>query len=189
MTTSWATAHPPRGRHEGVLHRRGRDARAVRHPSRHQAAASTSSIAGPSGCGKSTLLSILGLLDSPTERQLHARTARPVAEPHARRAGAHPQPGDRLHLPGFNLIGDLTVFENVELPLTYRGMSAAERKERVHEALERSAWRIAMKHFPAQLSGGQQQRVAVARALVGQPLDPARGRADGQPRLASTARP
>ena len=83
----------------------------------------------------------------------------------------------------FNLIGDLTVYENVELPLTYRGMPSAERKKRVHEALERVGMGHRVKHYPSQLSGGQQQRVAVARALAGDPVDPARGRADRQPRF------
>ena len=83
----------------------------------------------------------------------------------------------------FNLIGDLTVFENVELPLTYRGMKSAERSERVNAALERVGMAHRAKHLPSQLSGGQQQRVAVARAVAGEPLDPARGRADRQPRL------
>ncbi len=81
----------------------------------------------------------------------------------------------------FNLIGDLTVYENVELPLTYRGMPSAERKRRVQEALERVGMSHRMKHYPSQLSGGQQQRVAVARALSGDPADPAGGRADRQP--------
>ncbi len=113
------------------------------------------SIAGPSGCGKSTLLSILGLLDSPTEGQ-YLLNNRPVAELAA---------SERV-----NLIGDLTVFENVELPLTYRGMKAAERKQRVEAALERVGMAHRAKHLPSQLSGGQQQRVAVARAVAGEPL-------------------
>ena len=126
------------------------------------------SIAGPSGCGKSTLLSIMGLLDAPT-------------------AGAyclHGQPvaglsfAQRTHLrnreigfvfQNFNLIGDLRVFENVELPLTYRNLKRAERRRRVEESLERVGMSHRMNHFPSQLSGGQQQRVAVARALVGRP--------------------
>jgi len=126
------------------------------------------SIAGPSGCGKSTLLAILGLLDSPS-------------------GGSHVLNGKRVHdlklaerarirnreigfiFQAFNLIGDLTVYENVELPLTYRGMGSAERKKRVHESLERVGMSHRVKHYPSQLSGGQQQRVAVARALVGEP--------------------
>jgi len=126
------------------------------------------SIAGPSGCGKSTLLSILGLLDTPT-------------------AGAYQLGGEAIERLGsaerarirnkeigfifqaFNLIGDLTVYENVELPLTYRRLGNAERKKRVELALERVGMAHRMRHFPAQLSGGQQQRVAVARALAGEP--------------------
>ena len=145
------------------------------------------SIAGPSGCGKSTLLSILGLLDSPTEGRYSING----------RAVEKLKPAERARIrnreigfifQSFNLIGDLTVYENVELPLTYRGMRAAERKKRVHEALEKVGMAHRMKHYPSQLSGGQQQRVAVARALAGQPFDPARRRADRKPRLASTAR-
>jgi putative ABC transport system ATP-binding protein len=126
------------------------------------------SIAGPSGCGKSTLLSILGLLDTPT-------------------AGAYRLGGESIEKLGpaerarirnreigfifqaFNLIGDLTVYENVELPLTYRRLPNAERKRRVEAALERVGMAHRMRHYPAQLSGGQQQRVAVARALAGEP--------------------
>jgi putative ABC transport system ATP-binding protein len=126
------------------------------------------SIAGPSGCGKSTLLSILGLLDSPTDGSYFI----------------HTEPVEKLSLSdrtrirnreigfifqAFNLIGDLTVFENVELPLTFRSMGAKERKERVENVLERVQMAHRAKHYPSQLSGGQQQRVAVARALVGQP--------------------
>jgi putative ABC transport system ATP-binding protein len=126
------------------------------------------SIAGPSGCGKSTLLSILGLLDSPTNGNYWI----------------HSDPVENLSLSSrtrirnreigfifqaFNLIGDLTVHENVELPLTYRSMGPAERKRRVREVLDRVGMAHRAKHYPSQLSGGQQQRVAVARALVGQP--------------------
>src|ERR1700676_4446305 len=126
------------------------------------------SIAGPSGCGKSTLLSILGLLDSPTEGNYWINT----------QAVANLSLSDRTRIrnreigfifQAFNLIGDLTVYENVELPLTYRSMAAAERKKRVQEVLERVGMAHRMKHYPSQLSGGQQQRVAVARALVGSP--------------------
>src|SRR6202049_4791900 len=124
------------------------------------------SIAGPSGCGKSTLLAILGLLDSPSDGTYTLNS--------------HPVQGLKLSerarirnreigfiFQAFNLIGDLTVYENVELPLTYRGMPSAERKKRVHDALERVGISHRIKHYPSQLSGGQQQRVAVARALAG----------------------
>ena len=126
------------------------------------------SIVGPSGSGKTTLLAILGLLDTATGGQ-YLLDAKPVQDL---------SPSDRAHVrnrhigfifQSFNLIGDLTVFENVELPLTYRGMKASERKERVHQALERVGMAHRAKHLPSQLSGGQQQRVAVARALVGHP--------------------
>jgi putative ABC transport system ATP-binding protein len=127
------------------------------------------SIAGPSGCGKSTLLSILGLLDSPSDGHYWLN--------------GHPVQGLSLSerarirnreigfiFQSFNLIGDLTVFENVELPLTYRGMKATERKQRANEALEKVGMAHRAKHLPSQLSGGQQQRVAVARAVAGRPL-------------------
>ncbi|MFY9751152.1 MAG: ABC transporter ATP-binding protein [Candidatus Acidiferrales bacterium] len=126
------------------------------------------SIAGPSGCGKSTLLSILGLLDSPSDGKYWIN----------QQEVANLSLSDRTRIrnreigfvfQAFNLIGDLTVFENVELPLTYRSMAAAERKKRVQEVLDRVGMAHRMKHYPSQLSGGQQQRVAVARALVGQP--------------------
>jgi putative ABC transport system ATP-binding protein len=125
-------------------------------------------IAGPSGCGKSTLLAILGLLDSPSGGS-YSLNDQPVQGLKL---------GDRARIrnreigfifQAFNLIGDLTVYENVELPLTYRGMGSAERKQRVHDALERVGMGHRVKHYPSQLSGGQQQRVAVARALVGSP--------------------
>jgi len=126
------------------------------------------SIAGPSGCGKSTLLSILGLLDSPSQGNywIHADAVEKLSL------------SDRTRIrnreigfvfQAFNLIGDLTVSENVELPLTYRTLGAGERKRKVKEVLERVGMEHRAKHYPAQLSGGQQQRVAVARALVGQP--------------------
>jgi putative ABC transport system ATP-binding protein len=126
------------------------------------------SINGPSGCGKSTLLSIIGLLDSPTDGKymLNGKAVEDLSL------------SDRTRIrnreigfifQAFNLIGDLTVYENVELPLTYRGMPSAERKKRVLEALEKVGMSHRMKHYPSQLSGGQQQRVAVARALVGSP--------------------
>ena len=126
------------------------------------------SISGPSGCGKSTLLSILGLLDTPTSGTyiLNDQSADDLnlsqrARIRNREVG--------FVFQAFNLIGDLTVYENVELPLTYRGMPSAERKRRVNDALEKVGMAHRTKHFPSQLSGGQQQRVAVARAVVGEP--------------------
>ncbi len=125
-------------------------------------------IEGPSGCGKSTLLSILGLLDTPTagsyvlaEREVSRLDNAERSRIRNREIG--------FIFQNFNLIGDLTVAENVELPLTYRGLSAAERRRRTAEALERVAMSHRARHFPAQLSGGQQQRVAVARAIAGEP--------------------
>ena len=127
------------------------------------------SIGGPSGCGKSTLLSILGLLDSPT-RGAYELNNRPVAElPASERARVRNREIGFI-FQSFNLIGDLTVFENVELPLTYRGMRPAERRQRVTDALERVGMAHRAKHLPSQLSGGQQQRVAVARAVAGEPV-------------------
>ncbi len=126
------------------------------------------SISGPSGCGKSTLLSLLGLLDTPTSGTyiLNDQSADNLnlsqrARIRNREVG--------FVFQAFNLIGDLTVYENVELPLTYRGMPSAERKQRVNDALEKVGMAHRTKHFPPQLSGGQQQRVAVARAVVGEP--------------------
>ena len=125
-------------------------------------------ISGPSGCGKTTLLSILGLLDTPNGGEYTL-----AGEPVARLA-----PVDRARVrnrqigfifQAFNLIGDLTVYENVELPLTYRDMPTSERRDRVTQALERVGMGHRARHFPAQLSGGQQQRVAVARAVAGDP--------------------
>jgi putative ABC transport system ATP-binding protein len=127
------------------------------------------SIAGPSGCGKSTLLSIIGLLESPTAG-VYELNGRPVTDLTA---------GDRARIrnreigfifQSFNLIGDLTVLENVELPLSYRGMRPQERRERASEALERVGLAPRARHLPSQLSGGQQQRVAVARAVAGEPI-------------------
>lgn len=125
-------------------------------------------IAGPSGCGKTTLLSILGLLDTPTSGRyrldgtnVSQLTAGQRARVRNREIG--------FIFQAFNLIGDLSVFENVELPLKYRGMAAAERRRRVIEALERVEMSHRVRHYPAQLSGGQQQRVAVARAVAGDP--------------------
>lgn len=126
-------------------------------------------ISGPSGCGKSTLLSILGLLDSPTSGT-YALAGVAVQEIDARERARIRNREIGFIFQAFNLIGDLTVFDNVELPLTYRsGLSRAERRERVDDALARVGMTARARHFPAQLSGGQQQRVAVARALVGTP--------------------
>ncbi|MEP6686763.1 MAG: ABC transporter ATP-binding protein [Gemmatimonadales bacterium] len=125
-------------------------------------------IAGPSGCGKTTLLSILGLLDSPTEGS-YTLDGQPVSRLTAAERARVRNRQIGFIFQAFNLIGDLTVYENVELPLTYRGMPAEERRTRVQAALERVGMSHRMKHFPAQLSGGQQQRVAVARAVAGDP--------------------
>ena len=125
-------------------------------------------ISGPSGCGKSTLLSILGLLDTPTAG-VYRLNGKSVEDLNARQRARIRNRQIGFIFQAFNLIGDLTVFENVELPLTYRGMPTSERKKRVGEALERVGMAHRMKHYPSQLSGGQQQRVAVARALGGDP--------------------
>jgi putative ABC transport system ATP-binding protein len=127
------------------------------------------SIAGPSGCGKSTLLSILGLLDSPTEGN-YSLNGKPVQGLNLSERARIRNREIGFIFQSFNLIGDLTVYENVELPLTYRGMSSAERKHRVNAALEKVGMAHRAKHLPSQLSGGQQQRVAVARAVGGEPL-------------------
>jgi putative ABC transport system ATP-binding protein len=126
------------------------------------------SIAGPSGCGKTTLLSILGLLDTPSEGRYRLNNKQVADLSFSDRARIRNQEIGFI-FQAFNLIGDLTVYENVELPLTYRGMAARERSGRVQEALERVGMSHRMKHYPSQLSGGQQQRVAVARAVVGKP--------------------
>ncbi|HEY3092925.1 MAG TPA: ABC transporter ATP-binding protein [Vicinamibacterales bacterium] len=126
------------------------------------------SIAGPSGCGKSTLLSIIGLLDTPTEGS-YALNGRPVADLSVTERARIRNREIGFIFQSFNLIGDLSVFENVELPLTYRGMSPPERKERVGRALDDVGMSHRAKHLPSQLSGGQQQRVAVARAIAGEP--------------------
>ena len=126
------------------------------------------SIAGPSGCGKSTLLAILGLLDTPTGGSF-VLNGRPVQDLKMSERARIRNREIGFVFQAFNLIGDLTVYENVELPLTYRGMSGSERKKRVYEALERVGMSHRVKHYPSQLSGGQQQRVAVARALAGSP--------------------
>src|SRR6266568_603760 len=125
-------------------------------------------IAGPSGCGKSTLLSILGLLDSPTDGNYRLNGKAVANLNHAERARIRNREVGFI-FQSFNLIGDLTVYENVELPLTYRGMTSSERKQRVEAALEKVGISHRSKHYPFQLSGGQQQRVAVARALAGKP--------------------
>jgi putative ABC transport system ATP-binding protein len=126
-------------------------------------------IAGPSGCGKTTLLSILGLLDTPSDGE-YWLDGRPVAQLSGSDRARVRNRQIGFIFQAFNLIGDLTVYENVELPLTYRDMPSAERKQRVQAALERVGMSHRMKHFPSQLSGGQQQRVAVARAVAGDPL-------------------
>jgi putative ABC transport system ATP-binding protein len=125
-------------------------------------------IAGPSGCGKTTLLSILGLLDTPTDGS-YTLDNQPVAKLSASDRARVRNRQIGFIFQAFNLIGDLTVYENVELPLTYRGMASDDRRKRVQAALERVGMSHRMKHFPAQLSGGQQQRVAVARAVAGDP--------------------
>jgi putative ABC transport system ATP-binding protein len=125
-------------------------------------------ISGPSGCGKSTLLAILGLLDSPTDGKYWLNGQEVAELPMSQRARVRNREIGFI-FQSFNLIGDLTVFENVELPLIYRGMKAAERRERANAALERVGMAHRAKHYPSQLSGGQQQRVAVARAVAGEP--------------------
>ena len=125
-------------------------------------------IAGPSGCGKSTLLSILGLLDTPTDGT-YLLNDRPVQGLSLAERARIRNREIGFIFQSFNLIGDLTVFENVELPLTYRGMPTSERRQRATEALEKVGMGHRAKHLPSQLSGGQQQRVAVARALAGSP--------------------
>jgi putative ABC transport system ATP-binding protein len=125
-------------------------------------------IAGPSGCGKSTLLSILGLLDSPTEGEYHLNSRSVSDLSMSERARIRNREVGFI-FQAFNLIGDLTVYENVELPLTYRGMPSSERRTAVQGALDKVEMSHRMKHYPSQLSGGQQQRVAVARALAGSP--------------------
>lgn len=127
------------------------------------------SIAGPSGSGKTTLLSILGLLDSPTQGQFMLGGEAVANLSGVERARVRNRQIGFI-FQSFNLIGDLTVYENVELPLTYRGMPAAERKQKVESALEKVGMSHRRKHLPSQLSGGQQQRVAVARAVAGEPL-------------------
>jgi putative ABC transport system ATP-binding protein len=125
-------------------------------------------VSGPSGCGKTTLLSILGLLDTPTSGS-YTLAGEAVAGLNAAERARVRNRQIGFIFQAFNLIGDLTVYENVELPLTYRGMPSAERQKRVQAALERVEMAHRMKHYPSQLSGGQQQRVAVARAVAGDP--------------------
>ena len=126
------------------------------------------SIAGPSGCGKSTLLSLIGLLDTPTDGR-YVLNGNPVTKLSLNERARVRNREVGFVFQSFNLIGDLTVYENVELPLTYRGMKSTERKERVMAALEKVGMAHRAKHLPSQLSGGQQQRVAVARAVAGSP--------------------
>jgi putative ABC transport system ATP-binding protein len=126
------------------------------------------SISGPSGCGKSTLLAILGLLDTPSDGAYNLNGTRVENMKLSERARVRNREIGFI-FQAFNLIGDLTVYENVELPLTYRNMPSSERKKLAKEALERVGMAHRMKHYPSQLSGGQQQRVAVARALAGHP--------------------
>src|ERR1700693_554942 len=126
------------------------------------------SISGPSGCGKSTLLAILGLLDTPSDGK-YVLNDTPVETLKMRDRARIRNREIGFIFQAFNLIGDLTVYENVELPLTYRNMPATERKKLVKDALERVGMSHRIKHYPSQLSGGQQQRVAVARALAGRP--------------------
>ncbi|HXW92453.1 MAG TPA: ABC transporter ATP-binding protein [Terriglobales bacterium] len=126
------------------------------------------SIAGPSGSGKSTLLALIGLLDSPTDGT-YVLNGQPVANLKINERSRIRNREIGFIFQSFNLIGDLNVYENVELPLTYRGMPSSERKQRVQTALERVGMSHRTKHYPSQLSGGQQQRVAVARALGGSP--------------------
>jgi putative ABC transport system ATP-binding protein len=126
------------------------------------------SVAGPSGCGKTTLLSLLGLLDTPTAGTYFLNGQSVANLDFAARARIRNREVGFI-FQSFNLIGDLTVYENVELPLSYRGLSGAERKQRVEESLQKVGMTHRMGHYPAQLSGGQQQRVAVARALAGKP--------------------
>jgi len=125
-------------------------------------------VSGPSGCGKSTLLSIAGLLDTPSQGK-YLLNGLPVEDLSMSDRARIRNREIGFIFQSFNLIGDLTVYENVELPLTYRGMPSLEKKKRVKEALERVGMAHRMKHYPAQLSGGEQQRVAVARALGGKP--------------------
>jgi putative ABC transport system ATP-binding protein len=125
-------------------------------------------IMGPSGCGKSTLLNILGLLDNPTGGEYHFNGSE-VSRFSERQRARMRKENIGFVFQNFNLIDELNVFENVELPLIYLGLSASERRKKVEEVLERMQITHRKKHFPLQLSGGQQQRVAVARAVVANP--------------------
>jgi putative ABC transport system ATP-binding protein len=125
-------------------------------------------ISGPSGCGKSTLLAILGLLDTPSSGNYTLNSTKVEKMKMSERARMRNREIGFI-FQAFNLIGDLNVYENVELPLTYRNMPSSERKNLVRDALERVGMSHRVKHYPSQLSGGQQQRVAVARALAGRP--------------------
>src|SRR3974377_2109682 len=138
------------------------------------------SISGPSGCGKSTLLSILGLLDAPTNGSYRLR-GEPVAQLSLAERALVRNREIGFIFQSFNLIGDLTVWENIELPLTYRGLSRDKRGERVDEALAKVGMAARARHYPSQLSGGQQQRVAVARALGGKPSILLRADTQGTP--------
>ena len=125
-------------------------------------------VMGPSGCGKSTLLAIVGLLDSPTSGE-YWMEGRPTFRLSAGQRARVRNESIGFIFQAFNLIADMTVFENIELPLTYRAISPAERRRSVLDALERVGMSHRMDHYPGQLSGGQQQRVAAARAVVGRP--------------------
>jgi len=125
-------------------------------------------IMGPSGCGKSTLLNIIGLLDNPSEGELHFNGFQVENYTERQRTNLRKE-NIGFVFQSFNLIDELTVFENVELPLLYMKVSGSERKRRVNEALERMSIAHRAKHFPQQLSGGQQQRVAIARAVISNP--------------------
>jgi len=125
-------------------------------------------VMGPSGCGKSTLLNVLGLLDNPTAGEYHFLDQEVSAYSERQRANLRKQ-NIGFVFQSFNLIDELTVYENVELPLLYLGVPSRERKARVLEVLDQMAIAHRKGHFPQQLSGGQQQRVAVARAVVGKP--------------------
>ena len=125
-------------------------------------------IMGPSGCGKSTLLNILGLLDNPTEGEYYLNGTEVSKYTEAQRTSLR-KGVIGFVFQSFNLIDELNVYENIELPLLYMGVPASERKQRIEQAMERMAISHRAKHFPQQLSGGQQQRVAIARAVVANP--------------------
>lgn len=125
-------------------------------------------IMGPSGCGKSTLLNILGLLDNPTAGEYYLNGTEVSKYTEAQRTSLR-KGVIGFVFQSFNLIDELNVYENIELPLLYMGVPASERKQRIEQAMERMAISHRAKHFPQQLSGGQQQRVAIARAVVANP--------------------